>query len=216
MRRRLLRALFGAGVLVSVGAPRAGAASGPPTTDIARLSGSLATYVASLGTHAGVSVLDLTARTNYAYHPTGRFIKASTIKVALAMAAYDRSRRTGVPLTKAELAMMAVMIQRSDNASASYFYGRVGGAAGLSAYLRRIGLSGWTACPPNPSAWGYSSESAVTGAQVLEKLWKGQARISAAARTHILYLMTHIISSQRWAIGGAAPRAHRSPRRTAG
>jgi beta-lactamase class A len=206
MPRRLVLAFVLALGIVTIGAPFVGAAAGPSTSDIARLSRPLATYLAGLRSRAGVSVVNISTGARYAYNPSGRFIKASTIKVALAMAAYERSRRLGIPLTGTDLAKMAVMIQVSDNASATYFWDKIGGPRGLAAYFARIGVSGWAPWTVRATAWGYSSENPVTGSQVLEKLWRGQAGITAAARSHILSLMRSITSSQRWALGGAAPK----------
>ena len=203
MLRRLLPALLFLS-LVLAAAPTA-SASGPSTTDIARLSRSLATYLAGLGSRAGVSVVDVTKGTRYAYNPTGRFIMASTIKVGLAMAAYERSRRTGVPLTAAELDRMADMIEWSDNTAATYFFAKIGGASGFAAYLGRIGVSGWSPYAPRPSSWGWSSVNPVTGRRILGKLWRGQAGVTSAARSRILYLMRHVVSSQRWGVGDTAP-----------
>lgn len=204
MMRRLLPALILVSLLVTVAAPVA-SASGPSTTDIARLSRPLATYLAGLGWRAGVSVVDVTDGTRYAYNPTGRFVVASTIKVGLAMAAYERSRRTGVPLTASERDRMADMIQWSDNSAASYFYAKIGGATGFAAYLRRIGVGGWAAYAPHPSSWGWSTVNPVAGSRILEKLWRGQAGITSAARSRIIYLMRHVASSQRWGVGDTAP-----------
>ena len=204
MLRRLLPALLVLSILATVGAPTA-SASGPSTTDIARLSRSLATYLAGLGSRAGVSVIDFTHDTRYAYNPTGRFIMASTIKVGLAMSAFERSRRTGVPLVASEIDRMADMIEWSDNAAATYFYSKVGGARGFAAYLGRIAVTRWAPFARDPSAWGWSSVNPVTGGRILAKLWLGRAGITSAARRRILYLMRHVVSSERWGVGDTAP-----------
>jgi beta-lactamase class A len=204
MPRGWLPAHLALALLLTVLVPVA-SASTPSTTDIARLSRPLATALAALGGRAGVSVVDVTHGTRYAYNPTGRFIVASTIKVSLAMAAYERSRRTGVPLTAGERDRMTDMLEWSDNTAASYFYATIGGASGLAAYLRRIGVSGWAPYAPHPASWGWSSVNPVTGSRILEKLWRGQAGITSAARSRILYLMRHVTSSQRWGVGDTAP-----------
>ena len=110
MLRRLLFAILLILPLVAATvatAPTAAAASpaaaaSQATAGIARLSKPLSDYLASLGGRVSVSVIDLGHGTRYAYNPYGRFIMASTVKVALAMAAYERSRRTGVALTSSE------------------------------------------------------------------------------------------------------------------
>lgn len=205
MPSRLLRALVLASVLLAAISVPSAAASGPSTTDIARLSLPLARYLATLGPRVGVSVKDVTHGTRYAYNATGRFIVASTIKVAIAMATYERSRRTGVALTSTEESRMTAMIEWSDNSAASYFYSKIGGARGLAAYFGRIGVTGWAAYSPHPSWWGWSTVNPVTGNRILEKLWRSAAGITSAARSRILYLMRHVTSSQRWGVGDTAP-----------
>ena len=209
MLRRLLFTILLILPIVAATAPIAVAASpaaaSQTTAGIARLSEPLSDYLASLGGRVSVSVIDLGHGTRYAYNPYGRFIMASTVKVALAMAAYERSRRTGIPLTSSEQSKLTAMITRSDNNAASYFYSKIGGARGLAAYLTRINVAGWRAYAPHPGAWGWSSVTAVTAGWILERLYRGQAGITAAARSRILYLMRHVVSSQRWGVGDTAP-----------
>lgn len=171
--------------------------------DISALSSALGKYLAPFGTRVGVSVIDAVTGQAFGRNQNVRFIMASSMKVILMLATLDRAERSHTSLSAYQRSLMVAMIEQSDNNAASYFYGRLG-AAGVAAYLHRIGLAGWQVYGPVPSWWGYSSLTPATMTALLARLDRGQI-LTATDRAYALYLMRHVTAWERFGVGDTAP-----------
>ncbi|GAC1693410.1 MAG: hypothetical protein NVS9B9_15700 [Ktedonobacteraceae bacterium] len=95
------------------------------------------------------------------------------------------------------------MIENSNNNSASELYFNIiGGAAGVTRFMQRIGVTGLWA---NPRAWGYSLIFPSTMVQLLTRLYLGSI-LTAHDRNLALYFMEHVQADQRVGVGDTAPR----------
>ncbi|GAC1469721.1 MAG: hypothetical protein PVSMB2_38320 [Ktedonobacteraceae bacterium] len=148
-------------------------------------------------------VYDLTRNRYYTYNASGQFIAASSMKVPIMLTFFDMIEREGRGPTHDELNLLATMIENSNNSSASaLYYGEIGGAAGVTQYMQRIGVTGLWA---NPNAWGYSLIFPSTMVQLLTRLYWGSI-LTWHDRNLALYFMEHVQADQRVGVGDTAPR----------
>lgn len=147
-------------------------------------------------------VYDLTHDRLYTYNAPHQFIVASSMKVPIMLTFLDMIERQGRGATNHEMDLLRTMIENSNNNSASaLYYGEIGGAAGVAAYMRRIGVPGLS---PNPNAWGWSVIYPLTMVELLTRLYIGTV-LTAAHRKLALYLMEHVEADQRGGVGDTAP-----------
>jgi len=124
------------------------------------------------------------------------------MKVPIMLTFLDMTEREGREPNDDEMNLLTTMIENSNNDSASaLYYGRIGGAAGVANYLRRIGITG---LDPNPNAWGYSLITPLAMVNLLTLLHDGKI-LTAHDRNLALYLMEHIELDQRVGTGDTAP-----------
>ena len=167
------------------------------------LSKSLATYLAGHGSRVGVEVLDVTRGVVYTSNADGTFITASSIKVPIMLAVMARAETAGRSLTATERRLLTAMIERSDNNAATALYNEVGRRSGLAAWARKFRISGLV--PEGAGGgWGYSTIHPSTMITILERLRSGRL-VSSKDRAYALYLMRHVISSQRFGVGTGSP-----------
>ena len=148
-------------------------------------------------------VYDLTHNRYYTYNASSQFIVASSMKVPIMLTFFDMIERQGRGPTNQELYLLTTMIENSNNDSASVLYfGEIGGAAGVTRYMQKIGVTGLWA---NPNAWGWSLMYPSTMVQLLTRLYQGSI-LNAHDRNLALYLMEHVQADQRVGVGDTAPK----------
>jgi beta-lactamase class A len=162
----------------------------------------LAHYLATLKSNIGVSVHDLSHQHYYRYNAGQRFISASSIKVPIMLAFLATLERQKREPDAWEMNLLATMIKYSNNDSASILYTKIGGASGLTSFLRKHGIRGLIA---NPGAWGYSRISPQTMVDLLTRLATG-GMLTRHHRALALNLMRHVQANQRFGVGDTAPR----------
>lgn len=147
-------------------------------------------------------VYDVTHARYYTYNAPHQFIVASSMKVPIMLTFFDMIERQGRAATAHEMYLLRTMIENSNNDSASaLYYGEIGGAAGVAAYMGRIGITGLS---PNPNAWGWSVIYPLTMVHLLTRLYTGTI-LTVAHRQLALYLMEHVEADQRGGVGDTAP-----------
>ena len=166
-----------------------------------RLSSSLAAYLASLGSNAGVVVEDVTHQQTYTYNSTSQFLTASSIKVPIMLTFFAQIESQGRGPTSNEMNLLTTMIENSNNNSASALFSEIGGASGISRFLQQIGVSGLI---PDNNAWGYSEITPQAMVDLLTRLQAGTI-LTAPDRTTALSLMEQVEADQRWGAGDTAP-----------
>jgi hypothetical protein len=181
------------------------------------LSADLAGYLAALGNTAAAVVYDVTRQRYYTYNMNGRFVTGSSVKVPIMLAFLHQVEREHRRPTKDEICLLTAMIERSDNDAASAFYygylyapcgahfEAIGGARGLSNYLKQIGITGLN---PDPHAYGYSTVSPLTMVNLLTLLHAGKI-LTQADRDLALNLMEHVTRTdpldEQVGVGDTAP-----------
>ncbi|MFG3199425.1 serine hydrolase [Streptomyces sp. NPDC048208] len=130
---------------------------------------------------------------------------ASVVKVgilaALLLGAQDADR----PLTVAERERAASMIGRSDNDAATALWHEIGGAAGLDAAHRRLGLTA-TAAGEN-GYWGLTRTTAGDQLTLLRHVFGHSPVLSPASRAYLAGLMGSVVPEQRWGVSAVGPGA---------
>lgn len=184
----LIAATLTMSLLVVVG----GIVLAPPRQAHAANSGSMNTVV-----------YDVTHNRYYTYGASSQFIVASSMKVPIMLTFFDMIEQQGRGPTNYEMHLLTMMIENSNNDSASaLYYGEIGGAAGVTRYFQKIGIPGLS---PNPHAWGYSLMFPMTMVQMLTRLYWGSI-LNARDRNLALFLMQHVEADQRVGVGDTAPR----------
>ena len=176
--------------------------STPVRASMDALSPALASYLAGIGNNAGVVVYDVSRQCYYTYNDNAQFIVASSMKVPIMLTFFDMVEQQGREPDDDEMNLLTTMIENSDNDSASTLYfDKIGGAAGITSYLQKIGVSGLN---PSDAAWGYSTITPQTMVNLLTLLQEGKI-LTAHDRDIALNLMEHIESDQRFGVGDSAP-----------
>lgn len=148
------------------------------------------------------AIYDVTHNRYYGYNAPNSFVTGSSMKVPIMLTFLDMIEREGRSATSHELYLLRTMIENSNNDSASaLYYGEIGGAAGVSSYMQRIGITGLY---PDPNAWGWSVISPWTMVALLTRLYEGTI-LNTYDRNFALYLMENVEWDQRWGVGDTAP-----------
>ncbi|MBQ1162504.1 serine hydrolase [Streptomyces sp. A73] len=156
----------------------------------------------------------------------GAFVAASVMKVHILVALLLRAQGSlGGParaVTAQERAWAAAMIQHSDNDAANALWRAAGGAEGLTAAGRLLGLVGTR--PAEDGRWGLSTTTAADQLALLRAVHgrgpgprvpaPGARVLAPGARQWVRELMRGVVDSQRWGVtaaGDGRPAASRPP-----
>jgi hypothetical protein len=119
------------------------------------------------------------------------------------MQAYlDRRGVRGRALRRSDRRLLAPMIRRSDNVTASRIHDLVG-SRGLRRVARRAGMRRFT---PVADPWGNSRVNAEDQTRFFLRI---ESLLPRRHRTYAMKLLRTIVPSQRWGIGRARPRGWR-------
>ena len=106
-----------------------------------------------------------------------------------------------------ERAEMTAMITQSDNNAAQYLFDKLGRVTGQSAYLQKLGITGYVAPSTSVRDWGYAQLSASAMVRMLMLLQTGQT-LNADDRALALDLLGRV-DLGRWGVGTKAPAGAR-------
>jgi len=173
----------------------------PSTASIDTLSSDLSSYLTNLGSNTGVVAYDLTRQRTYTYNSSTPFIVASSMKVPIMLTFLDAMEQQGREPNDDEMGLLTTMIENSDNDSATALFNEVGDAAGINAYMQKIGLNGLI---PDNDAWGYSTITPQTMVDLLTLLYNGKI-LNRNHRALTLNLMEHVEPDQQVGVGDTAP-----------
>jgi beta-lactamase class A len=171
------------------------------TASIDALSAKLSSYLTNLGSNAGVAAYDLTRRRTYTYNSSIQFITASSMKVPIMLTFLDTMEQQGREPNDDEMGRLTTMIENSDNDAATALFNEIGDAAGITAYMQKLGLNGLIA---DDDAWGYSTITPQTMVDLLTLLYNGKI-LNRNHRTLALHLMENVESDQQVGVGDTAP-----------
>jgi beta-lactamase class A len=143
-----------------------------------------------------------TAERAYGWHERRTFPSASVLKAMLLVAYLNEHSVRSRPLRPHERALLAPMIRRSDNSAASTIFVQVG-----SARLRRLGRrAGMRRFAPAAPIWGNSRIDAADQARFFYRI---DSLVPKRHRRYAMYLLAHVVPSQRWGMGEVVPRGWR-------
>ncbi|MFF3513804.1 serine hydrolase [Streptomyces sp. NPDC002573] len=149
-----------------------------------------------------VTVLETRSGESAAYGGDTAFETASIVKVdilaTLLLQAQDADRR----LTGQERTYATAMIEDSDNDSASALWTAIGQADGLDTANKRFGLT--DTAGGDGALWGLTRTTAADQLTLLQQVFGGDSKLSAASRTYLQGLMGHIAADQHWGVSAAA------------
>ena len=174
-----------------------------PSAGLDALSAELERYVERFGSHVGVAVLDVTRGRTYEYNAGKGFKAASSMKVPIMLAFLSQLEDARREPTEKELHLLTLMIEESNNTAAYALYGEIHDRAGVTAYLRKIGVNG-IAATPIANGFGYSLISPTAMVSLLDKLRTGAA-LNPSHTALALKLMSNIVPYERIGVGDSSP-----------
>src|SRR4051812_2279268 len=127
---------------------------------------------------------------------------ASVLKAMLLVAYLNEHSVRHRELRPRERALLAPMIRRSDNSAASAIFGQVG-TRRLRTLARRAGMPRFAPAAP---IGGNSRIDAVDQARFFYRI---DSLVPQRHRRYAMYLLAHVVPSQRWGMGRVVPRGWR-------
>ena len=164
-------------------------------------------YLAQRGDDVTMAVYDARTGLTWELHPGETQITASIVKVDI-MADLLAADQGGAGITPSQAALLAPMIEVSDNTAATALYGAIGGAGGLGAFDRELGLVSTTPPTGGPiSDWALTQTSAADMVAVLRTFAYPNAVLSGPYRDYGLALLHAVEASQVWGVPAGVPPA---------
>lgn len=165
-----------------------------PTPAVAGWEPDVAAAGAWAATRPGtVSFAVQTGARSHGLRPARTVRAASLMKTLFLVAHLRRGDVRGRPLTAADRALLAPMVRRSDNITATRLRTRLGDGR-----LRRLARAAGMRDLVLHSVWGQSTTSARDQARLFARL---PALLPPRHRAYALRLLATVVPSQRWGIG---------------
>jgi hypothetical protein len=152
--------------------------------------------------HGAIAFDVRTADATYGWHERRTFPSASVLKAMLLVAYLDERSVRNRPLRSRERDLLAPMIRRSDNRAASTIFVQVG-TRRLHALARRAGMRRFAPAAP---VWGNSRIDAADQAGFFYRI---DSLLPRRHRRYAMYLLAHVVPSQRWGIARVQPAGWR-------
>jgi beta-lactamase class A len=136
------------------------------------------------------------------FHASRHFYSASTVKVTIIAALLHKAHVQGRTLTTREKSLAWRMITQSDNDAATALWYDVGRHS-LHRFLELAKMTDTTL--GDDGYWGLTRITAHDEMLLLRLLLNKNRVLTKSARHYVLYLMAHVIASQRWGVPAGAP-----------
>jgi hypothetical protein len=156
----------------------------------------------ALHRHGSIAFAVRTATAAFGWHERRTFPSASVLKAMLLVAYLNQHDVRRRDLRPRERALLAPMIRRSDNAAASEIFVQVG-TRRLRALASRAGMHRFAPAAP---IWGNSRIDAVDQARFFYRI---DSLVPKRHRSYAMYLLAHVVPSQRWGMGRVVPHGWR-------
>jgi hypothetical protein len=201
-------ALLASGALAVTASVHAGAAAKPNPAKHhkrkPRLVDPLATpamraYIGSRAGDIAVGVKNMLTGRTYLWNGRSEQVTASIVKIDILETLLHHLH--GRPIPGADVRTVVGMIEDSDNGDATTLWNQDGGAPGVAAYDRLVGMHQTT---PNVD-WGLTTTSVGDQLKLLDELLETHALIDQGAQRFALRLMEHVTPSQTWGVSGGVP-----------
>jgi hypothetical protein len=170
----------------------------------AKMSRDIASSYSGRTSHVGVEVVDPAAGIGITcgLHNTWRFYSASTVKATILAALLRKAGEQHRNLSAKEKSQAWSMITVSDNNAATYLWNDVG-MWWLRHFLNLARMTRTTL--GTGGRWGLTLETAYDESLLLRLLVKPNSVLTPGERSYELYLMAHVIASQRWGTPAGVP-----------
>jgi hypothetical protein len=181
---------------------RATAAGRAPAQQLdARLAAALRPVLSAHPGRLAVGVMDLTTGATVSYD-AGEPIRGGGVVTADILAALLlQHQQADTPVSDAEAALAAAMIENGSVSAATQLWNLVGGAPGLAAANTTLKLRGTV---PAPADWTWTSTTVADQLQLLADFVEPSSPLRPSARDYALGLMADAGPGQRWGVLAAA------------
>lgn len=149
-----------------------------------------------------VAALDVTTGTRVTWGAASGMTTASVFKLSLLEGYLLQNQDRGQDPGDGEAAALTAMVENSDNDSADAVYEALGGEAGVTSALHRLGLTSTVLGADDH--WGLSTTGAGDQLTLLDDLVSTTSPLSSASRAYALGLASNVEADQRWGVGAAA------------
>jgi Beta-lactamase enzyme family len=156
-------------------------------------------YIASRTGDIAIGVENLLTGRTYLWNGGSEQDTASIVKVDILETLLRQLH--GGPIPGVDVPTAVGMIEDSDNDAATALWNQDGGAPGVAAYDRRVGMDHTT---PNVD-WGLTATSVGDQLKLLDELLEKHALIDQGAQRFALGLMENVTPSQAWGVSGGVP-----------
>jgi len=168
----------------------------------ARLSAGIIVALRGRSSAVGLTVDDQVTGVTCKLHPHWHIDSASVVKVTILSALLRKLQEQHRSLTAQQRQLATAMITVSDNNAASTLWEETGHPS-LQHFLN---LAGMTETVLGPDGyWGLTQITAHDELTLLMLLTSKNSVLSATSCNFVLYLMAHVIPSQRWGVPAGAP-----------
>jgi hypothetical protein len=167
------------------------------------LSAKLHDVMAATSASLSVAVLDLDdgSRAQYGVKAGRTYDTASIVKVDILATLLLKAQDEHRALTSSEKTYASSMIRVSDNNATDALWGIIGGAQGLDAANRRLGLQDTTA--GTGGLWGLTQTTTPDQLTLLSAVFSKDSVLTAPSRTYARTLMGEIAAGQDWGVSAA-------------
>jgi hypothetical protein len=164
------------------------------------LAKAMGSVVLGAGARVSVAVLDVRSGKSATYG-SGAFDTASIVKVDILASLLLGAQDDGRSLTAQEKSYATSMIENSSNASATALWNAIGGADGLDAANKRLGVTGTTG--GEGPRWGLTQTTAAGQLALLKAVFGSDSVLDASSRAYIKGLMGQVEADQQWGVSAA-------------
>jgi Beta-lactamase enzyme family len=179
----------------------------PACAPRAALAAALAPVLRHHTGQLAVAVTDTGTGVTAAYHAWKSFHTASIVKADILATLLLQLQRQRAGMDAEDQDLATDMIEDSDNAAASALWDVIGGAGGIAATDRTLGLH--HTVPGQDGYWGLTSTTVTDQFHLLAALTSPRSPLSAASRHYELALMRDVTAGQNWGVTAAASRRSR-------
>jgi hypothetical protein len=128
---------------------------------------------------------------------------ASIVKVDILAALLSQLQQAGSPLSAAQSALAAPMIEQSDDYTATQLWDEIGQQEGLARFDSQLGLD--DTIPGTDGHWGGTQTTAADQVEILRAIVLPKAVLDPASQNYELGLMESVEPSQAWGISAGVP-----------
>ena len=204
LSRTLTVTVTGCLSLLLLGAPSASAVTAAPPGSGA-LTQQLQHWAAGRMSTMSVLVRDERSGRSWSFRPSAAYDNASIVKLNILQTVLYQAQQKHRGLTTWEQQQAVPMIRVSDNDAATALWNHVGGARGVAAYDRVLGLTATTF--DSQGHWGLTRSTVTDQVRLVRAVGHGPGPLSTSARSYVRTQMAHVRSDQHWGVSaGPTPR----------